>query len=46
MAKRIGKGTVELDKKPHLIANAAVVGKKDGEGPLGKEFDSVFEDTT
>lgn len=46
MAKRIGKGTVELDKKPHLIANAAVVGKKEGDGPLGKEFDIVFEDTT
>ena len=46
MAKRIGKGTVELEKKPQIIANAAVVGKKEGQGPLGKEFDIVFEDTT
>ncbi len=45
MAKRIGK-TVTLSSKPRIIANAAVVGKKEGEGPLGKEFDEVFEDTT
>lgn len=46
MAKRLGKGTVELDKKPKIIGNAAVVGKKEGQGPLRKEFDEIFEDTT
>lgn len=45
MGKRIGKGTVELEKKPKIIGNAAVVGKKEGEGPLAKEFDEIFEDT-
>ncbi|MCM1365333.1 MAG: stage V sporulation protein AD [Ruminococcus sp.] len=46
MAKRLGKGTVELDVKPRIIGNAAVVGKKEGEGPLAKQFDEIFEDTT
>lgn len=45
MAKRIGR-TVLLESKPRIIGNAAVVGKKEGEGPLGKEFDEVYEDTT
>ncbi len=46
MAKRIGKHTVELSPKPRIISNAAVVGKKEGEGPMGKEFDEVYDDTT
>ncbi len=46
MAKRLGRGTIELEKKPNIIGNAAVVGKKEGEGPLAKEFDEVFEDIT
>lgn len=45
MAQRYGK-TIILQSKPHIIGNAAVVGKKEGEGPLGKEFDEVYEDTT
>ena len=45
MALRMGK-TVILESKPHIIGNAAVVGKKEGEGPLGNAFDEIFEDTT
>lgn len=45
MATRKGK-TVILDKKPKIFAYASVVGKKEGEGPLGNEFDKIFEDTT
>lgn len=45
MAQRKGK-TVILEKKPRIIANAGVAGKKESEGPLGDEFDEVFEDTT
>lgn len=45
MATRKGK-TIILEKKPRIIANAAAVGKKEGKGPLSKEFDIVFEDTT
>ena len=32
--------------RPSLRSFAAVVGKKEGEGPLGPCFDQVFEDTT
>lgn len=46
MAKRLGTHTIELDSKPHILSNAAVVGKKEGEGPLSDEFDFVSEDTT
>ena len=46
MAKRVGTHTIELESKPHIIANAAVVGKKEGEGPLRDEFDFINEDTT
>lgn len=45
MGIRRGK-TVILESKPHIIGNASVVGKKEGEGPLGSEFDEVFPDTT
>lgn len=45
MAERKGK-TILLQKKPSIIANAGVAGKKEGEGPLGDEFDEIFEDTT
>ena len=31
--------------KPTIISHAAVVGKKEGEGPMGKEFDYIFEDS-
>lgn len=46
MAKRIGKYTVEMQNYPTLKAFAGTCGKKEGEGPLGKNFDKVFEDTT
>ena len=45
MAKRKGN-TVTLESRPSIISNAAVVGKKEGEGPLAPEFDKIFEDTT
>lgn len=41
MATRKGN-TITLQSRPRIIANAAAVGKKEGEGPLGKEFDLVF----
>lgn len=46
MAKRIGKYTVEMTGGPVIKSFASSVGKKEAEGPLGKEFDQVFEDTT
>lgn len=40
----LGKGTVVFDEKPSIKSFAAVVGKKEGEGPYGKCFDAVEED--
>lgn len=45
MAIRKGR-TVILEKKPRIVASAACVGKKEGEGPLREDFDEIFEDTT
>ncbi len=44
MAQIIGNGTVKLNKKISFLSYAAVVGKKEGEGPLGHEFDDVYTD--
>lgn len=46
MAKRIGKYTIKMDYMPSILGFAAVCGKKESEGPLGKYFDHTFEDTT
>lgn len=46
MPERKGKYTVQLSNRPMILSYAAVVGKKEGEGPLGREYDQVFEDTT
>ncbi len=35
---------IEFENRPSVIAYAAVVGKKEGEGPLGKCFDMVLSD--
>ena len=45
MAQRIGQYTLRLDSKPAILGHAAVVGKKEGEGPLGQSFDHIYEDT-
>lgn len=46
MAKRIGEFTVEMQNCPTIKEFAATAGRKESEGPLGKEFDKCFEDTT
>lgn len=35
-----------MSSRPTILGYAAVVGKKEGEGPLGRYFDYIFEDTT
>lgn len=42
--KRIGSQTVELSSPPIIINTAAIVGKKEGEGPLSKSFDVILND--
>lgn len=45
MPTRIGKYTTRLDNCPSVLAFAAVVSKKEGEGPLASYFDVICEDT-
>ena len=44
MAHRIGNYTIGFDRPPRIVSYASVAGQKEAEGPLGKEFDRVFED--
>ncbi|MEG0546513.1 MAG: stage V sporulation protein AD [Oscillospiraceae bacterium] len=46
MASRIGRYTLNLESRPSIIGNAAVVGKTESEGPLCNEFDYAFDDDT
>ncbi len=45
MPERRGKYTISLSGRPTILGYASVVGKKEGEGPLGELFDQVFTDT-
>ncbi len=45
MAKIIGKKTIRLENKPHIISYGSIVGKKEHEGPLSDEFDSFTNDS-
>lgn len=44
MAKRISRSTFIMDAPPSIHSYAAIVGRKEGAGPLGKYFDEVYED--
>ena len=44
MSQICGMSSIQFDKAPHIISAASVVGKKEGEGPLGKLFDLVGDD--
>ena len=39
-----GKQSIAFDTSPYIEASASVVGKKEGEGPLGSMFDMVERD--
>jgi stage V sporulation protein AD len=43
MAERIGKDTIKFTHEPCVAAWSATVGPKEGEGPLGGEFDVVLD---
>ncbi len=45
MAVRLGRQTVKLTNPPTFTATAAVVGKKEGEGPLKECFDYISDDS-
>ena len=44
MAKRMGNRTILFETPPYILSYGAVGGKKEGEGPLGKDFDRIFPD--
>ena len=44
MATRTGRYTIMLDNRPAIAGNAAIAGKKEGEGPLAAEFDKIITD--
>ncbi|ATW24079.1 stage V sporulation protein AD [Candidatus Formimonas warabiya] len=43
--KRAGKQTLIFQNPPAILSSSAVVGPKEGEGPLKKTFDLVMKDT-
>lgn len=44
MAQRQGRYTILLPSRPVVTGSAAVGTKKEGEGPLGAEFEKIYED--
>ena len=40
----VGKQSIRFQKAPHIVSAASVVGKKEGEGPLGAQFDEIEQD--
>lgn len=45
MAVRIERGVFRTENSPRIESFASIVGGKEGEGPLGKCFDKVVEDS-
>ena len=41
---KTGKASIRFEKPPCIIGAASVVGKKEGDGPLGNCFNQVEED--
>ena len=46
MPKRVGTYTLQMENRPCILGFAAVVGKKESEGPLASYFDRVYADNT
>ena len=44
MTKHVGKASVKFSNPPVIISTAAIVGPKEGEGPLGEYFDEISSD--
>ena len=41
MEQIIGKQSIQFQQAAHILSAASIVGKKEGDGPLGKYFDKV-----
>ncbi len=46
MNNKLGKQTLQFSSKPRVIGSYALVGEKEGKGPMAKWFDLVLEDDT
>lgn len=44
MEVQMGEQSLQFSEAPYIISSASIVGKKEGEGPLGNCFDVVGED--
>ena len=44
--RRVGRGCLAFERPPALLGRAAVVGKREAQGPLGADFDKTFGDTS
>lgn len=44
MSTRTGKQTIALSSPPVIVGGAAIVGKKEGDGPLARYFDQIIDD--
>lgn len=44
MKQSLGRASIRLEKEVYILNSASIVGKKEGEGPLGLLFDKVGED--
>ena len=44
MTQMVGKQSVQFDSSVYILNSASIVGKKEGEGPLGDLFDVICED--
>lgn len=44
MNQRLGKQTVRFGEPPVILETAAIVGEKEGQGPLAQNFDDVLDD--
>ena len=46
MGRIVGKQSIAFDEPAYIIEGASIVGEKEGEGPLGKQFDVVEQEAT
>ncbi|PKM52423.1 MAG: stage V sporulation protein AD [Firmicutes bacterium HGW-Firmicutes-7] len=44
MGTQVGTQTIKFDNMPKIVSHAAIVGPKEGEGPLASYFDQILED--
>lgn len=44
MSQIIGRQSLQFDHKPYIMGSANIVGKREGDGPLGRCFDVIGED--